>query len=181
MNNSIGCFEAAWLFIWNLIKNSLIYRFLKAVYEGISDAWRKSRIAGWFRQLHTEEGALEKTVAGRIVRSPFTFLEFLQKKFGARLAEAIENSSVLELCREYLNNLLAINLRFIGYLLFVTSAGLILGQMAGHQKVGWVLLGGAALGAVLTFFDVNVTDYLKGSAPLRGFWAVGSIRCLLLR
>lgn len=164
MNNSIGCFEAAWLFIWNLIKNSLIYKFLKAVYEGISDAWRKSRIAGWFRRLHTEEGALEKTVAGRIVRSPFTFLEFLQKKFGARLAEAIENSSVLELCREYLNNLLAINLRFIGYLLFVTSAGLILGQMAGHQKVGWVLLSGAALGAVLTFFDVNVTDYLKGSA-----------------
>ena len=164
MNNSIGCFEAAWLFIWNLIKNSLIYKFLKAVYGGISDAWRKSRIAGWFRRLHTEEGALEKTVAGRIVRCPFTFLEFLQKKFGARLAEAIENSSVLELCREYLNNLLAINLRFIGYLLFVTSAGLILGQMAGHQKVGWVLLGGAALGAVLTFFDVNVTDYLKGSA-----------------
>lgn len=164
MNNSIGCFEAAWLFIWNLIKNSLIYKSLKAVYEGISDAWRKSRIAGWFRRLHTEGGALEKTVAGRIVRSPFTFLEFLQKKFGARLAEAIENSSVLELCREYLNNLLAINLRFIGYLLFVTSAGLILGQMAGHQKVGWVLLGGAALGAVLTFFDVNVTDYLKGSA-----------------
>lgn len=164
MNNSIGCFEAAWLFIWNLIKNSLIYKFLKAVYGGISDAWRKSRIAGWFRRLHTEEGALEKTVAGKIVRSPFTFLEFLQKKFGKRLAEAIENSSVLELCREYLNNLLAINLRFIGYLLFVTSAGLILGQMAGHQKVGWVLLGGAALGAVLTFFDVNVTDYLKGSA-----------------
>lgn len=164
MNNSIGCFEAAWLFIWNLIKNSLIYKFLKAVYGGISDAWRRSRIAGWFRRLHTEEGALEKTVAGKIVRSPFTFLEFLQKKFGARLAEAIENSSVLELCREYLNNLLAINLRFIGYLLFVTSAGLILGQMAGHQKVGWVLLGGAALGAVLTFFDVNVTDYLKGSA-----------------
>lgn len=164
MNNSIGCFEAAWLFIWNLIKNSLIYKFLKAVYGGISDAWRKSRIAGWFRRLHTEEGALEKTVAGRIVRCPFTFLEFLQKKFGKRLAEAIENSSVLELCREYLNNLLAINLRFIGYLLFVTSAGLILGQMAGHQKVGWVLLGGAALGAVLTFFDVNVTDYLKGSA-----------------
>lgn len=164
MNNSIGCFEAAWLFIWNLIKNSLIYKFLKAVYGGISDAWRKSRIAGWFRRLHTEEGALEKTVAGRIVRCPFTFLEFLQKKFGKRLAEAIENSSVLELCREYLNNLLAINLRFIGYLLFVTSAGLILGQMAGHQKVGWVLLGGAALGAVLTFFDVNITDYLKGSA-----------------
>ncbi len=164
MNNSIGCFEAAWLFIWNLIKNSLIYKFLKAVYGGISDAWRKSRIAGWFRRLHTEEGALEKTVAGKIVRCPFTFLEFLQKKFGKRLAEAIENSSVLELCREYLNNLLAINLRFIGYLLFVTSAGLILGQMAGHQKVGWVLLGGAALGAVLTFFDVNVTDYLKGSA-----------------
>lgn len=164
MNNSIGCFEAAWLFIWNLIKNSLIYKFLKAVYGGISDAWRKSRIAGWFRRLHTEEGALEKTVAGKIVRCPFTFLEFLQKKFGTRLAEAIENSSVLELCREYLNNLLAINLRFIGYLLFVTSAGLILGQMAGHQKVGWVLLGGAALGAVLTFFDVNVTDYLKGSA-----------------
>lgn len=164
MNNSIGCFEAAWLFIWNLIKNSLIYKFLKAVYGGISDAWRKSRIAGWFRRLHTEEGALEKTVAGKIVRCPFTFLEFLQKKFGTRLAEAIENSSVLELCREYLNNLLAINLRFIGYLLFVTSVGLILGQMACHQKVGWVLLGGAALGAVLTFFDVNVTDYLKGSA-----------------
>ncbi len=167
MNNTIGCFHAAWLFIWNLIKNSFIYKLLKGIYDGISDAWRKSRIVGWFRRLHVDEDALGKTLAGRIVRSPFTFLEFLQKKLGGRLAAAIEESSVFDLCRAYLHNLLALNLRFIGLLLFVVSSGLIFGQLAMHQKAGWVLLSGAAVGAVLSFFDVNVTGYLKGSALVR--------------
>ena len=125
MNNTIGCFHAAWLFIWNLIKNSFIYKLLKGIYDGISGAWRKSRIVGWFRRLHVDEDALGKTLAGRIVRSPFTFLEFLQKKLGGRLAAAIEESSVFDLCRAYLHNLLALNLRFIGLLLFVVSSGLI--------------------------------------------------------
>lgn len=163
MNNTIGCFEAAWMFIWNLIKNSLVYKFLKRIYEGISNEWANSRIAGWFRVMHTEEGALEKTLAGRIVRSPFTFLEFLQKKFGARLASSIENSGLLRLCRIYVDNMLALNLRFMGYITMIASAGIIIGKISADEKVGAVWLVCLCLGAFMVFVDKNVTEYLKNS------------------
>lgn len=163
MNNTIGFFEAIWMFVWNMIKNSLVYKILKKVYDGISGAWKKSVIAGWFRKLHINEDALEKTVTGRIVRSPFTFIEFLQRKIGGKVKDVIDTSKIADLCRDYIHNLLALNLRFIGYLLFIVSAGVMLGSMSANRSVGMLEVFSAILGAVLTFFDVNLTEYLKDS------------------
>ena len=81
MKNSIGYFEAVWVFIWNMITKSCVYKILKKVYDCISGAWKNSRIVSWFRVLHTDDDALEKSVAGKVLRCPFTFTEFLQKNY----------------------------------------------------------------------------------------------------
>lgn len=167
MREGIGCFEAAWLFLWNIIKNSVVYKFIKKMYDCISGTWKNSRIAEWFRNNHISEGALAESRAGRFVRAPFTFIEFLQRKFAKPLSAAIERSALLRLCRVYLNNLLAINLRFIGILLLSSAAGIAAGELICGGSIGYVLIAAAVVGAVLSIFDVNFTDYLKGSALAR--------------
>lgn len=163
MKENIGVFEAAWIFIWNIIKNSGIYKVVRGLYDVISNAWRGSRIAGWFRTLHINKEALANSWAGRIVRSPFTLLEFIARKFGARLSEGIEKSFILKLCRIYLNNILALNLRFLGILMLSLAAGISMGQLILGQTVGFVLIGIAVVGAGLSFININITDFLKNS------------------
>lgn len=167
MNDRIGCFEAAWLFIWNIIKGSGVYRLLKGIYDKISSAWRESRIANWFRVLHTYEDALEKTAAGRIIRAPFTFLEWIQRRFGRSLSAAAERSALLNLCRVYIDNLLALNLRFMGILGLSAAAGVAVARLCTGQAVGYIIWTLAAVCAVLSIFNVSITRYFKGSALVR--------------
>ena len=163
MKNSVGCFEAAWLFIWNLIKNSFIYKFIKGIYDKISNSWKNSRIAGWFRKTHVEPEALGKTLAGRVVKSPFTFIEFLQKKLSEPLSRAIENSFFLNLCRTYLHNLLALNLRFIGAFILCGTVGLSISRLISHSHIGYLVIAMSVIGAILLFINKNLIDMFKDS------------------
>lgn len=167
MNNRIGCFEAAWLFLWNIIKNSGIYRLLTRIYSGISNAWQKSRIAGWFRVLHTDEDALEKSIAGRIVRCPFTFFEWIQKKAGGALSGVIDKSALMHMCRLYLDNILALNLRFWGILILSSAIGIACGKFVSGNPVGWVIIACGIIGAVISIFNMNITEYLKNSVLIK--------------
>ncbi len=167
MKQNIGVFETAWLFIWNIIKNSGIYKLVRGLYDVISNAWRNSCIAGWFRTLHINEEALSNSFAGRIVRTPFTLLEFISRKLGTKLADGIEKSFILRLCRTYLNNIMALNLRFLGLLTLSMAAGISAAQLVSGESIGFVLIGIAAVGAVLSFFNVNIVVFLKNSALVR--------------
>lgn len=167
MKENIGIFYASWLFLWNMIKNSVVYKILCGLYDKLSGAWRNSRIAGWFRTLHISEDALTRSVAGKVVRSPFTFLEFLQRKFGATLADMIGKSTFLKLCRSYLNNMLALNLRFIGILALSMVIGISAGQLLVGGNIGYALIAAAVVSAVISLINVNVTGFLKGSAFVR--------------
>ncbi len=162
-----GCFEAMWLFIWNLIKNSFVYKLLTKLYGKISTAWKNSRIAGWFRTLHINEDALGKTFFGKMVRSPFTFIEFLQKKYGKALNRGIENSGVLNLCRMYLNNIIALNTRFFGILGVTFAIGSMIGTFIACGGVNVLMVVLAVIGVVLSFFNVNITEFLKDSALVK--------------
>ncbi len=162
MRENIGCFEAAWLFIWNIIKNSVIYKIITRIYSEISTSWQKSAIGGFFRRTHFGEGTIEKSIACRIARSPFTFVEFLQKKYAKKLSAVIDESIFFNICRVYLNNIMAINLRFIGVTMVSASIGILVGQIArGGFSIYTVVA--AVIGIVISLFDINVTEYLKGS------------------
>ncbi len=153
-----GYFYSAWLFIWNIIKNSCVYKLLRRFYDFISRGWKNSLIAGWFRTLHINEDALSKTIAARVVLSPFTFIEFVQKKFGAKLKAGFDKSFLIKTARDYLEFILAINLRFIGRLI----AGIGLGLCFGGINVFNIIL--FFSGAVLSIFDVNAAGFLKHSS-----------------
>ena len=166
MRENIGCFEAVWMFFWNFIKNSVTYRLIRKVYDIISGAWKNSRIVGFFRRMHFDETALEKSLAGRFVRSPFTFIEFLQKKYGQALNTAIDKSGIFTLCRIWLNNILGLNLKFIGIHLCLAGIGVFATQ-AILKNINYFPIIYLVLGLILTPFDINVTEYLKGSSLCR--------------
>ena len=161
MNNP-GYFESLWSVIWTWIKNSLIYKILCKIYGGISGSWQRSMITSWLRRETFSADAFKNSIIGKILCFPFTILEFLQKKIGAPLGKLIENSLFINLCKGYLHNLLALNLRFIGF----TLMGLGVGIMAsGNLSLIWAGL--VVIGVILAFFDLNATDWLSGSGLIR--------------
>ena len=167
MKSNTGFFETIWLFVWNLIKNSFVYKLLTSIYGKISESWQNSKIAGWFRVLHINEDALPKTFFWKIVRCPFTFIEFVQKKYGEAINRGIEKSGLLNLCRAYLNNLLALNTRFIGVLSATFAVGSIIGTFIGSGGVNVLMVVLGVVGVLLSLININITDFLKNSAFLK--------------
>ncbi|MBO5364072.1 MAG: O-antigen ligase family protein [Clostridia bacterium] len=162
MQQNLGFFAVFWSVIWCWIQNSQTYRILRGVYDRISGSWRESRIAGWFRQDRFPRGLHQKSLAGRILGSPFALLELLQKRLGAKLRDALGQSVLVGLGTSYLHNFLALNLRFLGYLLAGMGAGVFLGLFGkGTIDWGWLVL--ALLGRLLALLDANGTDWLQGS------------------
>ncbi len=167
MNNSTGFFESIWMYIWNIIKCSGIYKIARKIYDGISSAWQNSRIAGWFRRTNFSEDILSNCFIGKIFRFPFTILEIIAKKHGPAMRDIVDNSGILAVGRVYTHNLLAINLRFLGVLFVALGVGLIGGSLVSGGTVGLLKIGIIVLGIILAIFDVNIADWLKGSALIK--------------
>ncbi len=158
-----GYFLTFWLFFWNrFIKNSMIYRVLCSIYSFISAKWQQSAITNIFRKTFFDEAAVRKSVAGKLCFLPLILIEWVQKKFGAKLVSQKENSFLVRSCKYYLHNILALNLRFIGVLFVSVSASSLIISMISGTGIR-LELAGLIIGAVLTVFDVNATDFLKDS------------------
>lgn len=166
MKETYGFFEALWMIVWNMICRSKIYCILRKLYDSISDAWRNSRITGLFRRETFSSSAFEKSVIGRIVTSPFKLTDILKKRLGKSLNNAIEKSLIFKICNTYLQNILALNLRFIGVLLLGIGLGAIYGGIIAGGSSGIYLIV-AALGLLLLFFDINISAGLKSSLLVR--------------
>ena len=167
MNNNAGFFESIWMYIWNIIKCSVIYKIARRIYDSISSAWQNSRIAGWFRRTNFSEDVLSNSFIGRMFRFPFTLLEIVAKGRGEAINNIIENSGFLTVGRIYTHNLLAINLRFVGVLLAALGVGLIGGSIVSGGTVGFLKIGIIVIGAIFAIFNVNIADWLKGSALIK--------------
>ncbi len=164
MNRTPGYLETIWLFLWNWIRQSGTYRVLRGIYDGISRGWSRSRILTWWRCDRQRQEFLNQSLAGKVLRFPFSFMEWLKQRLGTRLRKTIGESLLIGACRCYLNNLLALNLRFLGMVFFGTGVGLVFGRAAGVFPLVLFLLG-----AILSLFDVNATGWLKHSALVRFF------------
>jgi len=163
MNNNYGFFYSLWLCFFNsVIKNSVIYKLLTSVYAFISGLWERSVIRNWFKNKSFSDDFLEKSLFGRFFRLPFTILDFIRVKFNEKLTYQKEKSFIIRTCKYLLHNFLALNLRFIGVLVFFTgfSNALINLVIGGKLLLPVAML---TIGAVLSVFPVNFTDYLKGS------------------
>ena len=164
MNQTPGYFEAIWLFLWRWIQNSVLYRLLRRFYDGLSGLWQRSRIAGWFRKAHISEDAAAKSVFGKILFWPFSLLEAIGQRFVEPLRTLFKKSRIIGMCRLYLHNVLALNLRFLGVLTLGCTMGIRIGATLSKTVISPLpLLLAALLGIVLVFFDRNATDWLRAS------------------
>ncbi len=168
MDKQIGYFQAAWFFILNIIRNSLIYKAVRGVYDFISRKWQQSLITNLFRKEHFSAECISQSLFGRAARSVFTFLSFVGKKCGDGANDLVENSGFVLLCKLYLHNLLGLNLRFIGTLCASGSVFYIIFGLLAGRTFSLVALVGVAIGVILYFIDgVNVTEFFKGSLLVR--------------
>ncbi len=158
-----GVFLTLWLMFWNTcIKNSCIYRILCKIYGFFSEKWRSSFIANLFRTNFCGSDFAKTSIIGRILFSPFTFIEFIGRKFGAKLSFQKDHSFIIRTCKYYLHNILALNLRFCGVLITSVCATSLLISLIRGGSVRLELVG-LVLGAVLVPFKVHLTDILKDS------------------
>ncbi len=156
-----------WLFFWNrFIKNSMLYRILCGIYSYISTKWQQSAITNIFRKTFFDETAVRKSVVGQLCFLPLILVEWIQKTFVTKLVAQKENSFLVRSCKYYLHNLLALNLRFIGVLLLSAAASSLVVSLIMGTGIRAELIG-IILGAVLTIFDINVTDFLKNSIAVK--------------
>lgn len=157
-----GCFEALWQWIWSWICQSGTYRVLRGIYDGISSGWRRSKILTWWRCDHGRQEFLSRSLVGRLLRLPFTLTDVLRNKIGTSLCSLAETSVLLGLCKTFLHNLLALNLRFLGVLFLGIGAGMVFGKAVGTLSLVLMIAG-----AVLALFDVNLTEWLAHSALVK--------------
>lgn len=165
--NELGYFQTFWLFIWGYIKQSFVYKLLRGIYDAISGAWHKSAITGFFRREHFSAETASCSVSGRILRLPFTFLEWLAGRIGRGLSNVIKTSCVVRVCNIYLQNLLALNTRFCGFLAVGAAVGMLAASRLSGAAPGLICYIMFVLGVVLCFFDLNLTGYLSGSWLMR--------------
>lgn len=166
--NNIGWFQTAWLYIWTeIIKNSMIYKLLRKVYDGISNSWQNSRITNMFRNVHFSEGMVLSSVTGRAFYLPFRFWGWVQRRCSERLTAGKEGSGIITCCKYLLHNLLALNLRFIGLLLGTGCLVYCLGGTLFGKPLSLPALIGIAASAALMFLNVNITSWLADSVLVR--------------
>ncbi len=162
MQENLGFFVALWSVIWCWIQNSKTYHILRGLYDRISGSWKESRIVGWFRKDWFPEGFHQTSLAGKIAGSPFLLMEWLRTKIGSWLSRKMQESTIVCLGKCYLHNVLALNLRFLGYALTGVGAGVFLGGfLKGNILWGWLIV--AVAGRLLAFLDANMADWLKAS------------------
>lgn len=157
-----GCFEALWQWIWSWICQSGTYWVLRGIYDGISSGWRRSKILTWWRCDHGRQEFLSRSLVGRLLRLPFTLTDVLRNTIGTSLCSLAETSVLLGLCKTFLHNLLALNLRFLGVLFLGIGAGMVFGKAVGTLSLVLMIAG-----AVLALFDVNLTEWLAHSALVK--------------
>ncbi len=166
MNNN-GYFMTGWLFLWNsIIKNSFLYKLLCSIYAFISSQWQNSCITNLFRKTFFSENTAKSSLWGKLCFLPFLLLEKIQVKYAEQLNVQKEKSSLLRFFKYLLHNCIALNLRFLGVLIFSASVTYIIVAFffGGNLTVGAVLL---VLGAAMYFANINVTALLKESLLIK--------------
>lgn len=162
-----GFFLTLWLILWNnYIKNSCIYRILCKIYSFFSKKWQSSLIANLFRTNFCSGDFAKSSLLGKILFSPFTFIEFIGRKYGTKLSSQKDHSFIIRTCKYYLHNILSLNLRFLGVLITsVCATSLIISLIRGNGIR--IELAGLIFGVALLPFKVYLTDLLKDSFFVR--------------
>ncbi len=139
---------------------SRLWAIIQSVTAAVGRSWSKSRIVTW---LKSDCRSGKRSVFMRIILSPFTFLSWLGRKFGAALAKKIERSIICEVCRIYVHNFMALNTRFWGVLLLCASVVFNLLHAVSGAGLNKLVLIVSVIGALLTIPNMNCMGFLTTS------------------
>lgn len=138
-------------------KESKLGALVENINTAVSTSWKNSVIMRFLKRNPDGEG-----IVWRIAMSPFTFLEFVQRKVSHKLCGKIKSSVICETARRYVQNFMALNTRFWGVMLLCACAVAGVGNWYVGGKTVPYLIGGAA-GVLLLIKDVNVMGFFEGS------------------
>lgn len=139
---------------------SKLWALIMRISAACSRSWRSSSVMAF---LEREGRSYERSLFARITMSPFTFLEFLQRKIGAALAEKIKASTVCEAGRLYVQNFMALNTRFWGVMLLSAAVVYNVLHAASEGGLNVIVLAVSLIGAVLILPNMNIMGFLNGS------------------
>ncbi|MCL2837654.1 MAG: O-antigen ligase family protein [Oscillospiraceae bacterium] len=161
-----GLFQTILSYLWWIVQQSIVYKVLTKFYSSISAQLQSSRILGKFRAEDT--GRLtENSLWYRGTRKVFAFSD--SKRLGAAVDSTIEGSMFIKSANYLLHNLLALNLKFIGYLAGTAVLINIIITAIGGSWPGIPAGAIAIVSFIFTRLDINVMAYLQDSAIVRFF------------
>ncbi len=143
-------------------KASGIYAVIDKIYTAFSRSWKNSRIV---RAVGSDKrsGSAAKSVTGRILRLPFTFLEFIGSKTGGFLRKRIKTSVICRTAYEYTENFCAINTRFFGIMLLSMSVVYTAAHMVLKGGVSKAALAAAVFGTLISLVNYDLMRFLNPS------------------
>lgn len=139
----------------HLFAKSGLNKIISIVHGGFSSMWGKSLIVSGFKT----EDSKKESLLSRIMYLPVRFIEFLNKKIGRWLSEKIEESVFLDLARTFMNNVLALNTRFLGLLILCNVAARAVFSLAFSVSLSVI----AIFGLLLLLINYNITDFFDSS------------------
>ncbi len=140
---------------WGLFRKSGIYALIDRIYTAFSYWWKDSCIMNFVKK---DTGIrFGSSILYRIVRLPFAAAEAVGRVLGGRLDKQIELSIILNLVRDYMNNILALNTRFLGVMLVFGAAVNIVTELSSAAIAVGVI------GILLAAVNYNITDFLQES------------------
>ncbi len=157
--------SSVWAFclrIWEWFKVSAIGRAFFYVCSAVSKSWHNSSIMTFMRR--DEREYADKSAVVRILKCPFTFLDFLKRKIGAFINENIKASFLCRWAKVYINNFTAINTRFFGIMLACTGSVYTALKLARGQGIVITEIAATALGVIMLLKNYNVMRFINNSA-----------------
>ncbi len=148
--------------LWGAFKQSGLYALFWKIYNGITGSWKNSKVMTMLRK-HERDGESKQSVVSKILMSPFTFLEFLQRRLGALVREQIEKSCICKWSRTYVQNFMAVNTRFFGVMMlgvFIAYNAVSIVRGGDFSKLS---LAAAFLGGIAVMMNYNLMSFLSGS------------------
>ncbi len=139
---------------------SKLWAIILRINAACSRSWKNSRI---MTLLEKEGKGFENSLFSRITMSPFTFLEFVQRKIGDTLSDKIRASAVCEAGRLYIQNFMALNTRFWGIMFLAASVVYNVLHAASGIGMSTIVLAVSLIGVLLMLININITGFLNGS------------------
>lgn len=146
---------------WRMFHESGTYALFMKIYNAVSRSWANSSIMTLLRKNERDE--LNKSLAARFFRLPFTAMERLKSKIGNFLEGNVRNSFICSWSRTYVQSFMAVNTRFFGIMLLCASVVYGAAKFFKAGAYSNLPAAGAVIGALMLIFNYNLMGFLNPS------------------